>query len=82
MCLENFDQIALLTHNKYKTFILTLCGHKFDANCILSWQENTCAVCWYENTPEELVFCEDCNENLDLWMCFVCGFTGCGIGSP
>ena len=85
VCLERLDSTA-------SGMLTTLCNHTFHCNCLTSWKDDTCPVCRYcladdlldENTntitesSEEGISCEVCGVKTNLWLCLVCGHTGCG----
>merc|ERR1719232_2046684 len=57
-----------------------LCNHKFHSECLAQWEDPTCPVCRYVQTPEAAhdQICLDCQSTDDLWICLVCGYVGCG----
>jgi BRCA1-associated protein len=62
------------------TVMTILCNHKFHSGCLAQWEDPTCPVCRYVQTPEVVTehLCLDCQSAADLWICLVCGYVGCG----
>ncbi|XP_065918473.1 BRCA1-associated protein-like [Dysidea avara] len=75
VCLEKMDESIITT-----TILTALCNHSFHAECLTRWEDNTCPVCRYVQTPElvEDNSCAECGETEHLWICVVCGHVGCG----
>ena len=73
ICLERMDESV-------STVMTILCNHKFHSSCLAQWEDPTCPVCRYVQTPEVVTdhLCLDCQSNTDLWICLVCGYVGCG----
>ena len=73
ICLERMDESV-------STVMTILCNHKFHSSCLAQWEDPTCPVCRYVQTPEMShdQVCSDCQSNDDLWICLVCGYVGCG----
>lgn len=73
ICLERMDESV-------STVMTILCNHKFHSSCLAQWEDPTCPVCRYVQTPELAhdQVCLDCGSNDDLWICLVCGYVGCG----
>lgn len=70
VCLERMDDGVLTI----------LCNHSFHAECLQHWEDTTCPVCRFNQTPELLPdqTCSECGKTQDLWMCLICGHIGCG----
>jgi len=73
ICLERMDESV-------STVLTILCNHKFHSSCLAQWEDPTCPVCRYVQTPElsHDHICLDCQSTADLWICLVCGYVGCG----
>jgi len=73
ICLERMDESV-------STVMTILCNHKFHSSCLAQWEDPTCPVCRYVQTPEAAhdQICLDCQSTDDLWICLVCGYVGCG----
>jgi len=73
ICLERMDESV-------STVMTILCNHKFHSSCLAQWEDPTCPVCRYVQTPEIAhdQVCMDCQSTDDLWICLVCGYVGCG----
>lgn len=73
ICLERMDESV-------STVLTILCNHKFHSDCLAQWEDATCPVCRYVQTPEVVTeqVCSDCESAADLWICLVCGYVGCG----
>jgi len=73
ICLERMDESV-------STVLTILCNHKFHSECLSHWEDPTCPVCRYVQTPEVVTdqLCLDCQSAADLWICLVCGYVGCG----
>jgi len=73
ICLERMDESV-------STVLTILCNHKFHSSCLAQWEDPTCPVCRYVQTPEVSHdhICLDCQSSGDLWICLVCGYVGCG----
>lgn len=77
VCLERMDSNI--------TGLLTiLCQHTFHCHCLAKWGESSCPVCRYsqrkgdEAKPEYSGECAVCGARDNLWVCLICGHTGCG----
>lgn len=71
VCLERLDD-SILT---------VLCNHSFHMQCLTRWEDSTCPICRYTQTPEpcnEDNTCSACDSKEDLWICLICGVIGCG----
>uniref|UniRef100_A0A1I7SSD0 BRCA1-associated protein n=1 Tax=Bursaphelenchus xylophilus TaxID=6326 RepID=A0A1I7SSD0_BURXY len=70
VCLEKMDDGVMTI----------LCNHSFHAGCLQHWEDTTCPVCRFNQTPELLPdqTCSECGKTSDLWMCLICGNIGCG----
>lgn len=81
VCLERMDE---------STGLLTiLCQHVFHCACLEKWRGSGCPVCRYtqndaftshrggdgESADNE---CSVCGSTQNLWICLICGNTGCG----
>ena len=73
ICLERMDE-------SISTVLTILCNHSFHGSCLAQWEDSTCPVCRYVQTPEVVAEqrCSDCQSAEDLWICLVCGYVGCG----
>ena len=73
ICLERMDESV-------STVMTILCNHKFHSECLAQWEDPTCPVCRYVQTPDAShdQVCGDCQSDDDLWICLVCGYVGCG----
>lgn len=81
VCLERMDETTGL--------LTILCQHVFHCACLQKWKGSGCPVCRYtqddlgrrshglgEDVPENE--CSVCRSDANLWMCLICGNTGCG----
>lgn len=73
ICLERMDESV-------STVLTILCNHTFHSSCLAQWEDATCPVCRYIQTPELVAEqrCSECNSSDDLWICLICGYVGCG----
>uniref|UniRef100_A0A8C9T8Q3 BRCA1-associated protein n=1 Tax=Scleropages formosus TaxID=113540 RepID=A0A8C9T8Q3_SCLFO len=73
VCLERMDESV-------NGVLTTLCNHSFHSQCLLRWEDTTCPVCRYCQTPEpvEENKCFECGVHENLWICLICGHIGCG----
>ncbi|KAF1350622.1 hypothetical protein BDV97DRAFT_349985 [Delphinella strobiligena] len=86
VCLERMDETTGL--------LTILCQHVFHCACLEKWRGSGCPVCRYTqspsftfpyprpseydgNAPVEPI-CSVCSTTNNLWICLVCGNTGCG----
>ena len=62
------------------TVLTILCNHTFHSQCLAQWEDASCPVCRYVQTPELVAEqrCSECQSADDLWICLVCGYVGCG----
>lgn len=62
------------------TVLTILCNHSFHGQCLAQWEDTTCPVCRYMQTPEVVAEqrCSECLSAEDLWICLICGYVGCG----
>ncbi|KAG7280113.1 hypothetical protein CRUP_003740 [Coryphaenoides rupestris] len=60
VCLERMDESV-------NGVLTTLCNHSFHSQCLQRWEDASCPVCRYCQTPEP-----------NLWICLICGNIGCG----
>ncbi|NWR91398.1 BRAP protein, partial [Furnarius figulus] len=60
----------------------TLCNHSFHSQGGQRWEDTTCPVCRYCQTPEpvEENKCFECGVQENLWGGVICGHIGCGRG--
>ena len=54
-----------------------LCCHTFHWMCLKNWNDTTCPLCRYYQSPTESSQCEVCGISSNLWMCLICGQIGC-----
>lgn len=84
VCLERLDSTV-------SGMLTTLCNHTFHCTCLAKWEDDTCPVCRFclaeelstddediHNPHESVTSCEVCGVKPNLWLCLVCGHTGCG----
>ena len=73
ICLERMDESV-------STVLTILCNHSFHGSCLAQWEDTTCPVCRYVQTPDVVAEqrCSECSSAEDLWICLVCGYVGCG----
>uniref|UniRef100_A0A8B9G8N0 BRCA1-associated protein n=1 Tax=Amazona collaria TaxID=241587 RepID=A0A8B9G8N0_9PSIT len=73
VCLERMDESV-------NGVLTTLCNHSFHSQCLQRWEDTTCPVCRYCQTPEpvEENKCFECGVQENLWICLICGHIGCG----
>ena len=46
--------------------------------CFVGLGDNKCPICRYYLSPYNIVACEYCFQEKDLWICLVCGKIFCG----
>ncbi|KAK3078807.1 hypothetical protein LTS18_006579, partial [Coniosporium uncinatum] len=83
VCLERMDETTGL--------LTILCQHVFHCACLKKWRGSGCPVCRYTQNdaftfprhrgaggdePENE--CSACGATNNLWICLICGNTGCG----
>jgi BRCA1-associated protein len=70
VCLEKLDD-SILT---------ILCNHSFHTHCLSQWEDSSCPVCRYTQSPDPTgdSSCLSCDSKEDLWICLICGNVGCG----
>ncbi|KAJ9635144.1 hypothetical protein H2199_008630 [Coniosporium tulheliwenetii] len=84
VCLEHMDETSGL--------LTILCQHVFHCGCLSKWRGSGCPVCRYTQSdlflnlrggvlangemPENE--CSVCSATSNLWICLICGNTGCG----
>jgi len=80
VCLERMDESV-------EGILTILCNHSFHSKCLGSWEDTSCPVCRYSQTPEPGPgnWCFECGSsesetrsNESLWICLICGHIGCG----
>ncbi|KAM3874097.1 BRCA1-associated protein [Diretmus argenteus] len=73
VCLERMDESV-------NGVLTTLCNHSFHSQCLQRWDDASCPVCRYCQTPEpvEENKCFECGVQENLWICLICGHIGCG----
>ena len=73
ICLERMDESV-------STVLTILCNHSFHGSCLAQWEDTTCPVCRYVQSPEVVAQqrCSECSSAEDLWICLICGYVGCG----
>ncbi|CDW84875.1 brca1-associated protein [Stylonychia lemnae] len=54
-----------------------LCCHNFHQMCLRNWNDTTCPLCRYIQSPVESSQCDQCSATENLWVCLICGFIGC-----
>ena len=54
-----------------------LCCHTFHWMCLKNWNDTTCPLCRYLQSPTESSSCDECGATEKLWMCLICGLIGC-----
>ncbi|KEQ70292.1 zf-UBP-domain-containing protein [Aureobasidium namibiae CBS 147.97] len=86
VCLERMDETTGL--------LTILCQHVFHCACLEKWRGSGCPVCRYTQSPsftfpyprpghsdvqaEVEPACTVCATTTNLWICLICGSTGCG----
>ncbi|KAF5906861.1 BRCA1-associated protein, partial [Clarias magur] len=73
VCLERMDESV-------NGVLTTLCNHSFHSQCLQRWEDASCPVCRYCQTPEPMEEnkCFECGVQENLWICLICGHIGCG----
>jgi len=73
ICLERMDESV-------STVLTILCNHSFHGSCLAQWEDTTCPVCRYVQSPDVVAEqrCSECSSADDLWICLICGYVGCG----
>ena len=83
VCLERLEPSA-------SGIVTTVCNHRFHNQCLRQWVDSSCPVCRYVQggdcgvggsaVPSPSLECahDACRSTVDLWMCLICGHTGCG----
>ena len=77
ICLEDIGKNKK-TKLKNDGLIYVLCGHVFHLECFVGLGDNKCPICRYYLSPYNIVTCEYCFQENDLWICLVCGKIFCG----
>ncbi|KAF2749767.1 zf-UBP-domain-containing protein [Sporormia fimetaria CBS 119925] len=80
VCLERMDETTGL--------LTILCQHVFHCSCLQKWRGTGCPVCRYTSSSlfpssssaddDVEVECAVCGTTQNLWICLICGNTGCG----
>ena len=84
VCLDRLEPSA-------SGIVTTVCNHRFHNQCLRQWVDSSCPVCRYvqggdcgdasgasaSGLPQECAH-DACHSTVDLWMCLICGHTGCG----
>ncbi|XP_075220772.1 BRCA1-associated protein isoform X2 [Lycorma delicatula] len=73
VCLERMDE-------SLDVILAILCNHAFHGGCLAKWEDASCPVCRYVQTPEAVADnrCMECHAVESLWICLLCGHVGCG----
>ncbi|XP_028519639.1 BRCA1-associated protein isoform X2 [Exaiptasia diaphana] len=73
VCLERMDESV-------EGVLTILCNHSFHGSCLSKWDDSSCPVCRYVQTPEPTSEnkCFMCDSTESLWICLICGHVGCG----
>lgn len=73
VCLERMDE-------SLDVILAILCNHAFHGGCLAKWEDASCPVCRYVQTPEAVADnrCMECHSTESLWICLLCGHVGCG----
>ena len=86
VCLERLEPSELSASG----IVTTVCNHRFHNQCLRQWVDSSCPVCRYVQagdcgpdgravlSPAMECANASCRSTVDLWMCLVCGHTGCG----
>lgn len=64
--------------------LCTPCNRSFYMDTRTEWIDNVCPVCSCIASHAQKgvnIKCHECGTTKDLWVCLVCGHTGCGRGS-
>ena len=79
ICIENLENNYSMNNNKNITGIIyVLCGHAFHLDCFTKLEDDKCPLCRYYLSPSNIITCEQCLNEKDLWMCLICGHICCG----
>lgn len=82
VCLERMDESTGL--------LIILCQHVFHCACLEKWKGTGCPVCRYtqnggipgltrtNDSEDDHNSCSVCSAEQNLWICLICGNTGCG----
>ncbi|PNS20904.1 RING finger protein ETP1 [Sphaceloma murrayae] len=83
VCLERMDSTTGL--------LTILCQHVFHCACLEKWRGSGCPVCRFSQSPSSTFpyprptsgedgepQCSVCASATNLWICLICGNTGCG----
>lgn len=71
VCLERLDEDT-------GGVVTTVCSHSFHSSCLAQWNDASCPVCRYCQSPPEPPMCAKCGSSEDVWICLICGAVGCG----
>lgn len=73
VCLERMDESV-------DGVLTILCNHSFHSACLANWDDTSCPVCRYIQTPVAVADnkCFHCDAQENLWICLICGVVGCG----
>lgn len=71
VCLERIDSSAT-------GIVIIVCNHKFHCQCLSRWGDSSCPVCRFALNKSEVPSCAVCACPTDIWVCLICGHTGCG----
>lgn len=73
VCLERMDESV-------DGILTILCNHSFHSSCLANWDDTSCPVCRYIQTPVAVADnrCFQCDAHENLWICLICGVVGCG----
>lgn len=71
VCLERIDSSAT-------GIVIIVCNHKFHCQCLSRWGDSSCPVCRFAMNKSDMPRCAACACPSDIWICLICGHTGCG----
>eukprot|EP00611_Tribonema_gayanum_P006084 TRINITY_DN1536_c0_g1_i3.p1 TRINITY_DN1536_c0_g1~~TRINITY_DN1536_c0_g1_i3.p1 ORF type:complete len:534 (+),score=148.69 TRINITY_DN1536_c0_g1_i3:57-1658(+) len=59
--------------------LTTACNHTFHIECIALWQDSPCPVCrFHHNGSGDDSTCQECGRSVNVHVCLICGYVGCG----